>query len=156
MELEQIINLINNGEPERKLSEKLGIAQSTLRSRIKKAGYSRNEEKKYIKASNSDSKEENTAKIQKDNQNENSDDIIKSNRIERGKEIRMDIQPDSDEKIQILNMLKGIELDKPAKRYKGFYLDADICDIIDSIKVGNKSDFVSKIIRVYMQENNLL
>jgi hypothetical protein len=59
-------------------------------------------------------------------------------------------------KDEIANMLKGIEPNKPEKRFKGFYLDADVADVIDSIKTGNKSEFVSKIIRAYLQENNLI
>ena len=59
-------------------------------------------------------------------------------------------------KDEIANMIKGIEPEKTDKRYKGFYLDNDVADAIDQIKTGNKSDTVSKIIRIYLKENDLL
>ena len=39
---------------------------------------------------------------------------------------------------------------------KDFILDKDVVDAIDRIEAGSKSDTVSKIIRIYLQENNLL
>lgn len=47
--IEQGIEKMNNGEiSQRQLAKEMGIKESTLRANIKKAGYSRNEEKKYV------------------------------------------------------------------------------------------------------------
>ena len=39
------------------------------------------------------------------------------------------------------------------RRYKGIYFDDDIADFLDTIKSGNRSELVNKIIRQYLVEN---
>ena len=88
----------------------------------------------------------------KASKNDNSRDIIKnvdSNTTKVNKEV-------NDMKAEIVDLLNGIEPNKPVKRFKGFYLDEDIANILDRIKHGNKSDLVNKIIRQYLMDNDLL
>lgn len=67
-------------------------------------------------------------------------------------------QPEVDNRMkdEIANMLNGIEPQKPEKHFMGFYLDKDVASVIKRIRTGNKSEFVSKIIRAYLKDNDLL
>lgn len=91
----------------------------------------------------------------------NSQTVIQSDKIENDiskskNENKGDNKMTNAVKDEIASMLKGNEPQKPKKRFKGFYLDEDVINAIDNIKSGNKSDTVSKIIRTYLKENNLL
>jgi predicted transcriptional regulator len=92
------------------------------------------------------------AEIKEDGQND-----IKYDKIENDNIIVTNENKEADkmnDKIAI--MMQGLEIARPKKQFRGFYLDADITEIIDRIKVGNKSEFVSEIIRRYLKENNYI
>jgi uncharacterized membrane protein YheB (UPF0754 family) len=99
----------------------------------------------------------NSSKINEHIQNDKQHDKIETNTSKIKNENKGDSSmTNTSVKDEIANMLKGQEKEKPAKRFKGFYLDEDVANAIDNIKAGNKSDVVSKIIRTYLKENNLL
>jgi len=111
--------------------------------------------KKQAKPSNDDSLDNRKEEIRQYSQSDIKDDIIEN----KASDSKIEIKGDNElmnVKDEIANMIKGIEPEKTDKRYKGFYLDADVADAIDQIKTGNKSDTVSKIIRIYLKENDLL
>ena len=105
------------------------------------------------KASNNANSAEINEPSQTDMQRDKMESDISNNKNENREDDKMINTAVKDE---IANMFKGIKPDKPVKRFKGFYLDEDVADAIDNIESGNKSDIVSKILRVYMKENNIL
>lgn len=107
--------------------------------------------KPQAKPSNYDSKIE----IRQYSQSDIQDDIIENEASNSKTEIEGD-NGMMNTKEEIANIIKGNAPKKPKKQYKGFYLDKDVVDAIDRIEAGSKSDTVSKIIRIYLQENNLL
>ena len=107
--------------------------------------------KPQAKPSNDDSKME----IRQYSQSDIQDDIIENEASNSKTEIEGD-NGMMNTKEEIANIIKGNAPKKPKKQYKGFYLDKDVVDAIDRIEAGSKSDTVSKIIRIYLQENNLL
>lgn len=48
------------------------------------------------------------------------------------------------------------ELESDSRIYRGFYLDADIVNVIDSVRHGSKSELVNEILRKVLQEKGLL
>jgi hypothetical protein len=99
------------------------------------------------------SKGNNKVEIRQYDQTAIKDDIIepKASKITNEKAVNKDMTKDI-----IANMLNGISPQKPKKQFKGFYLDEDICKVLDRIGEGNKSQFVSMIIRAYLKENDLI
>ena len=59
-------------------------------------------------------------------------------------------------KAEIIDLLNGNDTNKRVKKFKGFYLDEDIANLLDGIKHGNKSELVNKIIRQYLIDNDLI
>lgn len=48
MVLEEAVEKINQGKSQREVAAELGMSESTLRSRIRKAGFVRNEQAQYV------------------------------------------------------------------------------------------------------------
>lgn len=48
MVIEEAVEMINQGKSQREVAADLGLSESTLRSRIRKAGFVRNEQAQYI------------------------------------------------------------------------------------------------------------
>ena len=59
----------------------------------------------------------------------------------------------STNKAEIEALMNNITASTNDRRYKGIYFDDDIADFLDTIKSGNRSELVNKIIRQYLVEN---
>ena len=59
----------------------------------------------------------------------------------------------STNKAEIEALMNNITASTNDRRYKGIYFDDDIADFLDTIKSGNRSELVNKIIRQYLTEN---
>lgn len=158
-----------------------GISEKPLRTALKKAGYEySNKEpkgwhftgvdeepleksifdyhekakaKNKSKASNNNISAENKIEIRQYSQSVINDDKVEN---DDSNNKHMSKGENNSMKDEIAMMLQGNGPEKPKKVFKGFYLDENVANVIDSIKTGNKSEFVSKIIMAYLKENDLI
>jgi hypothetical protein len=57
---------------------------------------------------------------------------------------------------EIQALIKGKKKNEDARVYKGIYFDKDIAEFLDNVQHGNKSEIVNKILRQYLQDNELM
>ena len=57
---------------------------------------------------------------------------------------------------EIKALIQGKKKDDSASVYKGIYYDKDIAKFLDNVQHGNKSEIVNKIMRQYLQDNELM
>jgi hypothetical protein len=100
--------------------------------------------KNNIKASNS--KSNNTKN--KTTKNKGKNDIIEN--------VKETSKKDDDMKAEIRALIKGTNKEESNRVYKGIYFDKDIAHFLDNIQHGNKSELVNKIMRQFLNENELL
>jgi hypothetical protein len=180
MDIKEIVEELNKGEmSQKKFSEEiLGIPEGTLRSRIKKAGYIRNDEKQYILdenfvsrtaeqfnrmedlkksvGKNSNELRVNSREFASNNKIKNSSLKNKNNAIIDNKNKNKNKNKDDDMELEIQALIKGTNKEESNRVYKGVYLDKDIAHFLDTIQHGNKSEVINKIIRKYLLDNDLL
>jgi transposase-like protein len=168
-QLKWALERINNeGATRKDVAEQIGVSDTTLSRRFKKAGYKySNSAKAYHpvgeeppklapKPSNSKPKKPTTSnnvyangEAIQDTSNhaiiDNVKDTIKNNNRE---EINM--------KAEIQALIHGTGKSTPARVYKGVYFDRDIAEFLDNVQHGNKSELVNKIVRQYLMENELM
>lgn len=57
---------------------------------------------------------------------------------------------------EIKKLIEGKKKDEGPKVYKGIYFDEDIARFLDGVQHGNKSEVVNKILRQYLNDNDLI
>ena len=57
---------------------------------------------------------------------------------------------------EIKALLQSKDQNEKTRIYKGIYFDPDIAEFLDTVKHGNRSEIVNKIMRQYLNENELM
>lgn len=73
----------------------------------------------------------------------------------RAEVIKRDNGKENDMKAEIEALIKGTSKEESNRIYKGIYFDKDIANFLDNVQHGNKSEIVNKIMRQYLNENDL-
>jgi AraC-like DNA-binding protein len=167
-QIKQAVETINSGATRKDVAEQLGVSDTTLSRRLKKAGYKySNSAKAYYlegeeppkpasKPSNSNPKKTTTSNNAYAHgeaiQDTSNDDII--NNVKDT--IKNNNREENNMKAEIQALIHGTSKSTPARVYKGVYFDRDIAHFLDNVQHGNKSELINKIVRQYLSENDLM
>lgn len=179
MKIREVLDEINSGKGLPKTATEINIGRDRLQKFLHTHGYSYdNVEKKWLTNSEAPAiveediyshlprkgeraiKNKNASNINiktKNNSKPNSNNASKrTSRTNIASNSNNDSNSDNDMKAQIKALITGEQDSNSNKVYKGIYFDKDIARFLDSVKHGNKSELVNKIIRAYLLENDLM
>lgn len=130
MDISELVNKMNNKEISTKeVAEKYKVSTRTVQNRIRKQGYIYDNKKSQWIINNDPNK-------------------VSSNiSVKEKKPIT---------KSMIQELLTAKPTPNKNRTFRGFYLDTDILEVLDSVPTGKRSDLINEVLREAFKEHNRL